>query len=120
MYYANSREVRDFKRLKSLIIADKIKSDLPNYILRDVNREEVKSFLEYRDLGNFSDRCVTNQDEFKSLNNFTKKPGGSPKIEHKKARGVCFGCGSKEHYASDPRCPSFKNKSVEFSGMRMG
>ena len=46
VYYLNSRDVHAFKEMKVLIIVNKIKSDLPMYVLRDVNRKELEKFLD--------------------------------------------------------------------------
>ena len=110
MHYLNSREVHDFTKLKSIIISDKIKSGMPHYILKDVNRKELDKFLEPHELGRFSDRCVNNEEEMKTFNTFVKSQGGSPKLRNKKEPGSCYTCGSKDHFAN--RCPGVTSKST--------
>ena len=109
--YLNSREVKDFNSMKSLIVADRMKSDLPVYILRDVNRTEVDTFMSPHELGKFSDRCVNSQDEIKSLgknhdaDNASKPQNKKNKFLGKNKNKVrCFTCNELGHYSTDPVC----------------
>ena len=102
--YLKSRNVEDFDGVKSLMISDKLKSVLPQSILIEINKKELETFLKPHDLGKLSDRCVADQNEFKStsfgLNKFSGKQAGK--------NIVCFSCKGTDHYASDPVCPNYK------------
>ena len=65
--YFHCKDVLDVISLKSLIVADRMKSDLPVYILRDENKTEVGTFMIPHELGKFSDRCVNCQDKIIGL-----------------------------------------------------
>jgi hypothetical protein len=107
-YYLNSRNVSDFDKMKTLIISDKMKLGLPQYILQDVNKKELDAFLDPHELGVMSDRCVMNNDELKACGNSFGNNGVKHPFVKKKSSGRCFSCGSTDNYANNVNCLNYK------------
>ena len=83
-----------------------MKSDLPVYILRDVNKTEVDTFMTLHELGKFSDRCVNCQDEKIGLAKTREADKASKPQERKNKTGFlgkdksmvrCFTCNELGH-----------------------
>ena len=117
-YYLNSRDVDDFVKMKALIVSDKMKSDFPTYITREVNRMENVAFLPTpHELGKFVDKCVNSQDNIKAMEKSSKNTSQSSNKGRDGNNGkvvrLCYNCNSPDHLSTDPVCPG---KHVDKSG----
>jgi hypothetical protein len=95
IYFRCCSALPNYSEIKIIYITDKLKFDLPDVILDEVNKNELDCFLIPHELGKMSDRCVNNFSEAKgAVFGFTGTTGNYSKHQfmQRKSKARCFSC----------------------------